>query len=166
MASIPCMCTYYKKQEGVRKKNHLISQIVCPSTVAFRPLDLDLDQLTESDIQKSSSSIMCDFHLWWNASTNRFVSEKALLPASPTPGRWPPKMPAFGSKVKAPKILSNCGWRLTVHDYHNYIDPFWTPITPTSNSKLWSSALCTEVSRIPRPRHFGRVLRTYLRAFI
>lgn len=54
MASIPCMCTYYKKQEGIRKKkkkHHLISQIVCPST-----LDLDLDQLTESDIQKSSSS--------------------------------------------------------------------------------------------------------------
>lgn len=50
--SLVCVLTIRnKKAFEKKKKHHLISQIVCPST-----LDLDLDQLTESDIQKSSSS--------------------------------------------------------------------------------------------------------------
>lgn len=101
MASIPCMCTYYKKQEGIRKKkkkkHHLISQIVCPST-----LDLDLDQLTESDVQKSSSSIMfCWFHLWWNASTNRFVQKRLYCSHLRLREDGRPKcLEAFGARLK------------------------------------------------------------------
>lgn len=75
MASIPCMCTYYKKQEGIRKKkkkHHLISQIVCPSTLDFR--FRPTNWVWHSEIQ--FVIMFCWFHLWWNASTNRFVQKR------------------------------------------------------------------------------------------
>lgn len=72
--SLVCVLTIRNKKafEKKKKKHHLISQIVCPSTLDFR--FRPTNWVWHSEIQ--FVIMFCWFHLWWNASTNRFVQKR------------------------------------------------------------------------------------------